>query len=235
MFLPPVNIPVSRLCYSSHFFRLTCYLSSSTYWSIRSLWSRSTFVIFVLYRVQHCLCSHTLERCFSSLSVCSQILSHCSLSIQSRNLVLIRMTHLPFAEKRHQAKIFLFFVYFFQNNKNSLTKTSFSLFWLFTAEDEKKNKKTTKQIKNKQTKPPKRSCPFHLLLALFPPRSSLSTLLCRLDKRVPGPIAVSLTRYTGYSMIGDTLNTETSLTFALGSFAFCSELHRTWPVHVYGR
>lgn len=113
MFLPPVNIPVSRLCYSSHFFRLTCYLSSSTYWSIRSLWARSTFVIFVLYRVQHCLCSHTLERCFSSLSVCSQILSHCSLSIQSRNLVLIRMTHPPFAEKRHQAKIFLFFRLFF--------------------------------------------------------------------------------------------------------------------------
>lgn len=150
MFLPPVNIPVSRLCYSSHFFRLTCYLSSSTYWSIRSLWARSTFVIFVLYRVQHCLCSHTLERCFSSLSVCSQILSHCSLSIQSRNLVLIRMTHLPFAEKRHQAKIFLFFVYFFQNNKNSLTKTSFSLFWLFTAEDEKTNKQPNKLKINKQ-------------------------------------------------------------------------------------
>lgn len=68
MFLPPVNIPVRRRCYSSHFFRLTCYLSSSTYWSIRSLWARSTFVIFVLYRVQHCLLlSHTQEMFFLSL------------------------------------------------------------------------------------------------------------------------------------------------------------------------
>lgn len=61
--------------------------------------------------------------------------------------------------QRWQGKESFFILFFSQNNKNSLTKTSFSLRFglVFTAEDE-----TNTQ-----------SCPSHLLLAPFPPRLSL--------------------------------------------------------------
>lgn len=94
----------------------------------------------------------------------------------------------PYLREKHiNTLTFILFLYFFQNNKNSLTN--------------KRLLHSLHFVLYLQLKMKKKTCPFHLLLAPIPPRSSLSNLPGRLDKRVPGPIAVSL--YEVYRLFND--------------------------------